>query len=69
MIGVGEGGFSGIMPCFRRISFLFFGLVVVKVRAARRKEEQPLGISVGVIDRNIDRSVHCELRFGRAFTK
>lgn len=26
MIGVGDGGFSGIIPCFRRISFLV-GLV------------------------------------------
>jgi hypothetical protein len=27
MIGSGSGGFSGMMPCLRRISFLFLGLV------------------------------------------
>lgn len=30
MMGVGDGGFSGITPCLRRISFLHFESVVIK---------------------------------------
>lgn len=52
MMGVGEGGFSGMMPCFRRISFLWFRLVVFKVKAAERKSYHSvsaLGSSIGTL--------------------
>ena len=52
MIRVGEGGFSGITPCFRRISFLYFRLVTAKVKAAQRKSNHSvsaLGSSIGTL--------------------
>jgi hypothetical protein len=48
MIGVGDGGFSGMIPCLRRISFL--------VPSARRLDlglELPFGVGVWIVHGNV----------------
>ena len=51
-MSVGEGGFSGITPCLRRISFLYVKLVVVEIKVAGRKRNHSvsaLGSSIGTL--------------------
>jgi hypothetical protein len=58
IIGVGEGGFSGMMPCFRRISFLQGGSVSMPGDGSDIQNGYvPFGIRVWVVDRNVDRDI------------
>jgi len=58
MSGVGEGGFSGITPCFRRMSFL--GYMSASRNCALRRDKLPFRVCVGVINGDINRLVHLD---------
>ena len=53
-MGVGDGGFSGITPCLRRMSFLSRSVYVSPAYVTYI----PFSIHVGVINRYIYRPIH-----------
>jgi len=61
MIGVGDGGFSGITPCLRRMSFL--GTLSAAASVNLLSGRLPFRVSVRVVHRHVDWHVHIWLMF------
>jgi hypothetical protein len=52
-MGVGEGGFSGITPCLRRMSFLNIKISKCVCDCAMGDDE-PFCVGIGVVDGDLD---------------